>query len=115
MASTQKEEPKTFQPSSAEVVDDKVWIVAEKPELSVCRVTPKTQHQTKEKEEEEEEERDEEKGRDRQQKRDVYSFPGDSDPESPPPAPWAQCTFVQRRRKKRALLRPFSGLAGKQT
>lgn len=42
--------------------------------------------------------------------RDVYSFPGDSDPESPPPGPWAHCTFIQRRRKKRALLRPFSGL-----
>lgn len=42
--------------------------------------------------------------------RDVYTFPGDSDPESPPPAPWAQCTFIQRCRKKRVLLRPFSGL-----
>ncbi|XP_062874674.1 protein Wiz isoform X2 [Trichomycterus rosablanca] len=42
---------------------------------------------------------------------DVYTFPGDSDPESPPPGPWAHCTFVQRRRKKRALLRPFSGLS----
>ncbi|KAI4877541.1 hypothetical protein NFI96_015810 [Prochilodus magdalenae] len=42
--------------------------------------------------------------------RDVYTFPGDSDPESPPPGPWAHCTFIQRRRKKRALLRPFSGL-----
>lgn len=41
---------------------------------------------------------------------DVYSFPGDSESESPPPGPWAHCTFVQRRRKKRALLRPFSGL-----
>lgn len=42
--------------------------------------------------------------------RDVYTFPGDSDPESPPPAPWAHCTFIQRCRKKRVLLRPFSGL-----
>lgn len=42
-------------------------------------------------------------------KRDVYTFPGDSDPESPPPAPWAHCTFIQRCRKKRVLLRPFSG------
>ncbi|XP_010788492.1 protein Wiz, partial [Notothenia coriiceps] len=42
--------------------------------------------------------------------RDVYTFPGDSDPESPPPAPWAQCTFIQQCRKKRVLLRPFSGL-----
>lgn len=42
--------------------------------------------------------------------RDVYTFPGDSDPESPPPAPWAHCTFIQRCKKKRVLLRPFSGL-----
>lgn len=42
--------------------------------------------------------------------RDVYTFPGDSDQESPPPAPWAHCTFIQRCRKKRVLLRPFSGL-----
>ncbi|CAL8270775.1 unnamed protein product [Lota lota] len=45
---------------------------------------------------------------------DVYSFPGDSDAESPPPATWAHCTFIQRRRKKKVLLRPFSGLAGPQ-
>lgn len=42
--------------------------------------------------------------------KDVYTFPVDSDPESPAPAPWAQCTFIQRCRKKRVLLRPFSGL-----
>lgn len=41
---------------------------------------------------------------------DVYTFPGDSDTESPPPAPWAHCTFIQRCRKKRVLLRPFSGV-----
>ncbi|KAL4647955.1 protein Wiz-like isoform X1 [Arapaima gigas] len=45
---------------------------------------------------------------------DVYSFPGDSDPDSPPLAPWAHCTFTQRRRRKRALLRPFSGLGSQQ-
>lgn len=62
-------------------------------------------------------EEEEEKGFDQRKKdikrvpeRDVYTFPGDSDPESPPPGPWAHCTFIQRRRKKRALLRPFSGL-----
>lgn len=51
------------------------------------------------------------KGKDTKEcERDVYSFPGDSDPESPPPAPWAHCTYIQRCRKKRVLLRPFSGL-----
>lgn len=51
------------------------------------------------------------KGREtKESERDVYTFPGDSDPESPPPAPWAHCTFIQRCKKKRVLLRPFSGL-----
>ncbi|KAK7940159.1 hypothetical protein WMY93_003485 [Mugilogobius chulae] len=45
----------------------------------------------------------------KEREKDVYTFPGDSDPESPPPAPWARCTFIQRSRKKRVLLRPFSG------
>ncbi|XP_065109105.1 uncharacterized protein wizb [Paramisgurnus dabryanus] len=45
---------------------------------------------------------------------DIYTFPGDSEPESPPPGPWAHCTFIQRRRKKRAILRPFSGLGNWQ-
>ncbi|XP_048869174.1 protein Wiz-like isoform X1 [Brienomyrus brachyistius] len=54
--------------------------------------------------------RNSEKQREEAATLDVYSFPGDSDPESPPPAPWAHCTFTQRRRRKRALLRPFSGL-----
>lgn len=63
------------------------------------------------KEEEEEKEFDQKKKEiKRVPERDVYTFPGDSDPESPPPGPWAHCTFIQRRRKKRALLRPFSGL-----
>ncbi|KAG7279701.1 hypothetical protein CRUP_011633, partial [Coryphaenoides rupestris] len=31
---------------------------------------------------------------------DVYNFPGDSDAESPPPASWAHCTFVQWQRKR---------------
>lgn len=52
----------------------------------------------------------EEETRPKRKEIDVYTFPGDSDPESPPPAPWAHCTFIQRCRKKRVLLRPFSGL-----
>ncbi|XP_076844868.1 protein Wiz isoform X4 [Brachyhypopomus gauderio] len=63
-----------------------------------------------EKEEDEPKESDPKKEEQNIPERDVYSFPGDSDPESPPPGPWAHCTFIQRRRKKRALLRPFSGL-----
>ncbi|KAJ3600331.1 hypothetical protein NHX12_031316 [Muraenolepis orangiensis] len=44
---------------------------------------------------------------------DVYTFPGDTDAESPPPPTWAHCTFIQQQRKK-ALLRPFSGLVSVQ-
>ncbi|MEQ2205338.1 hypothetical protein XENOCAPTIV_019389, partial [Xenoophorus captivus] len=51
----------------------------------------------------------------REPERDVYTFPGDSDAESPPPAPWAHCTFIQRCRRKRALLRPFSGIGSPET
>lgn len=47
----------------------------------------------------------------KQLERDVYSFPGDSDPESPPDAPWARSTSIQRCRKSRVLLRPFCGLS----
>ncbi|XP_048100963.1 protein Wiz [Alosa alosa] len=57
---------------------------------------------------------DQQKAKDMGQEKDVYTFPGDSDPESPPPGPWAHCTFVERRRRKRALLRPFSGLGSWQ-
>uniref|UniRef100_A0A8C3APS5 Si:ch211-194b1.1 n=1 Tax=Cyclopterus lumpus TaxID=8103 RepID=A0A8C3APS5_CYCLU len=79
------------------------------------------EEEDEEDEEEEEEEEEEVMGHSEGEKRprgketkelekDVYTFPGDSDPESPPPAPWAHCTFIQRCRKKRVLLRPFSGL-----
>ncbi|XP_067087334.1 protein Wiz-like [Osmerus mordax] len=110
MASTQEDELNTLPLSSAETADDKVC------NAPVASVTPKTQHQIEEEEGEEEEEGGDggmNKGNDRE--RDVYSFPGDSDGESPPPAPWAHCTFIQRQRRKRALLRPFSGLAGPPT
>lgn len=46
----------------------------------------------------------------KESERDVYSFLGESDPERPPAAPWAHCTFIQQCRKKRVLLKPFSGL-----
>ncbi|XP_057717524.1 protein Wiz isoform X2 [Corythoichthys intestinalis] len=41
--------------------------------------------------------------------RDVYAFPGDSDPETPLLAPRTNCALFQRCRKKRVLLGPFSG------
>lgn len=83
---------------------------SERAELLPSKVKPKEGHQM---EEENSEGKKVQEGKDTKQP-DVYTFPGDSDPESPPPAPWAHCTFIQRRRKKRALLRPFSGLGAWQ-
>ncbi|KAM9472961.1 uncharacterized protein ACWYII_008075 isoform 4-T4 [Salvelinus alpinus] len=101
---THREEPKKAQPSSKELVDDRVWNISEKAELFQSKVTSKEGCKI-----EEEGEEEDLTGKDKEPERDVYTFPGDSDTESPPPAPWAHCTFIQRRKKKRALLRPFSG------
>ncbi|XP_015234860.1 PREDICTED: protein Wiz-like isoform X2 [Cyprinodon variegatus] len=107
--STKKEEPKTSQLGQTEG-GSRVWSVSEGAEPFLSKGKPK---EACPKEEEAENSKDETrpKGKEaREPERDVYTFPGDSDPESPPPAPWAQCTFIQRRRRKRALLRPFSGM-----
>nr|XP_046160322.1 protein Wiz-like [Oncorhynchus gorbuscha] len=101
---THREEPKKDQSSSKELVDDSVWDISEKAEVFQSKVTSKEGCKI-----EEEGEEEDLTGKDKEPERDVYTFPGDSDTESPPPAPWAHCTFIQRRKKKRALLRPFSG------
>ncbi|XP_069381024.1 protein Wiz [Paralichthys olivaceus] len=108
--STKTEESNAAQLGRAELADSKVWNVSEGAELFLAKVKPKGGCQTEE--EDEGDDRDKRpKGKDtNESERDVYTFPGDSDPESPPPAPWAHCTFIQRCRKKRVLLRPFSGL-----
>ncbi|KAM4534981.1 protein Wiz isoform 5-T5 [Fundulus diaphanus] len=108
--STKKEEPDTSQPGQTESADNRVWSVSEAAEPFLSKGKPK------------EEEAESAKGdtrpkgqEAREPERDVYTFPGDSDPESPPPAPWAHCTFIQRCRKKRALLRPFSGIGSPES
>ncbi|XP_030591337.1 protein Wiz isoform X2 [Archocentrus centrarchus] len=113
--STKSEEPNMSQPGQTELADSKVWNVSEGAEPFLSKVKPKEGCQMEEEEEEEVLENSEEekkpKGKEtKEPERDVYTFPGDSDQESPPPAPWAHCTFIQRCRKKRVLLRPFSGL-----
>ncbi|KAI1886811.1 hypothetical protein AGOR_G00199650 [Albula goreensis] len=104
-ASTQRDEPKTAQPSSPDSEENGDRELTEKvsPEPS-SEAKPKDGHRKVVGE------KDGQKGKEEEQVLDVYSFPGDSDPESPPPAPWAHCTFTQRRKRKRALLKPFSGL-----
>lgn len=93
------------------MADSKVWNVSEGAELFLSKVKPKEGCQMEEEEADNSEGEKRPKGKEtKEPERDVYSFPGDSDPESPPPAPWAHCTFIQRCRKKRVLLRPFSGL-----
>ncbi|XP_035036634.2 protein Wiz [Hippoglossus stenolepis] len=109
--STKTEESNAAQLGRAELADGKVWNVSEGAELFLSKVKPKGSCQMEEEEGEEDEGDKRPKGTETQESdRDVYTFPGDSDPESPPPAPWAHCTFIQRCRKKRVLLRPFSGL-----
>ncbi|XP_062264890.1 protein Wiz [Platichthys flesus] len=110
-SSTKTEESNAAQLGRAELADGKVWNVSEGAEVFLSKVKPKGSCQMEEEEGEEDEGDKRPKGKEtKESERDVYTFPGDSDPESPPPAPWAHCTFIQRCRKKRVLLRPFSGL-----
>lgn len=108
--STNTEEPNTSQLGPSKLADSKVWNVSEGAELFLSKLKPKEGCQMEEADNTEGEKKP--KGKEsKEPERDVYTFPGDSDPESPPPAPWAHCTFIQRCRKKRVLLRPFSGLS----
>ncbi|XP_072225726.1 protein Wiz [Leuresthes tenuis] len=107
--STKTEEPNPSQLGQTELADGEVWNVSEGAKPSLSKVKPKEGCQVEEEANSEGEIRPKEKET-KEPERDVYTFPGDSDPESPPPAPWAHCTFIQRCRKKRVLLRPFSGL-----
>ncbi|GAA6215463.1 protein Wiz-like isoform X1 [Lates japonicus] len=111
--STKTEEPNTSKLGPAELADSKVWNVSDGDELFLSKVKLKEGCQMEEEADNSEGDEEEKKPKGKETKeseRDVYTFPGDSDPESPPPAPWAHCTFIQRCRKKRVLLRPFSGL-----
>ncbi|KAM9346173.1 protein Wiz [Symphorus nematophorus] len=108
--STKTEEPNSSQLGPTELADSKVWNVSEGAELFLAKVKPKEGCQMEEEADSSEGEKRPKGKETKEPERDVYSFPGDSDPESPPPAPWAHCTFIQRCRKKRVLLRPFSGL-----
>ncbi|KAK2833900.1 hypothetical protein Q5P01_017789 [Channa striata] len=108
--STETEEPNTSQRGPAQVADGKVWSVSEGAELLPSNVKPKERCQMEGAADHGEADKRPKGKESKEPERDVYTFPGDSDPESPPPAPWAHCTFIQRCKKKRVLLRPFSGL-----
>ncbi|XP_041832877.1 protein Wiz isoform X2 [Melanotaenia boesemani] len=108
--STKTEEPNTSQLGQTELADSKVWNVSEGAEPFLSKAKPKEGCQVEEEVAHSEREMRSKGSKTKEPERDVYTFPGDSDPESPPPAPWAHCTFIQRCRKKRVLLRPFSGL-----
>lgn len=87
---------------SSPVPEDKVWNVSEEAKTFLAKIKQNDDCQMEE-------------GLDvseslRQLERDVYSFPGDSDPESPPTTPWVRCASMQRCRKSRVLLRPFCGV-----
>ncbi|XP_029364641.1 protein Wiz isoform X2 [Echeneis naucrates] len=111
--STKREEPNTSQLGLPQLANTKVWNVSEGTELFLSKVKLKEGCQMEEEVKNSAGDEGEKRAKGKETKeseRDVYTFPGDSDPESPPPAPWAHCTFIQRCRKKRVLLRPFSGL-----
>ncbi|XP_029945386.1 protein Wiz [Salarias fasciatus] len=108
--STKPQQPNTPRPCQAESADGKVWNVSEGSEPFLSKVKPKEVCQMEGSAHNSEGETALRGTETKEPERDVYTFPGDSDPESPPPAPWAHCTFIQRCRKKRVLLRPFSGL-----
>ncbi|KAM9780543.1 protein Wiz [Neosynchiropus ocellatus] len=109
--STKTEALTSSQLGQTELSDRGTGNVSEEDELFLSDMKPKEGSQMEEEEEADNEGEKSPKGTESQDHgRDVYTFPGDSDPESPPPAPWAHCTFVQRSRKKSVLLRPFSGL-----
>ncbi|XP_054594586.2 protein Wiz isoform X3 [Nothobranchius furzeri] len=109
--STMAEEPNTSQLGQQELAESRMCTVSESAEPFLFNIKLKDGCQRKD---EARNSKGEKRPKDKESKeyeKDVYTFPGDSDPESPPPAPWAHCTFIQRCRKKRVLLRPFSGLS----
>lgn len=113
--STKSQEPNTPQLGPNHSADSALWNVSERSEPLVSKSQPKEDCQSLQEEEgEAAHNTDNSKthmGKEfKEPERDVYTFPGDSDNESPPPAPWAHCTFIQRCKRKRVLLRPFSGL-----
>nr|XP_057906461.1 protein Wiz isoform X2 [Doryrhamphus excisus] len=86
------------------------WNISEGDELFLCKAKPKDACQKEEDADIREVEKSP-KGNDiKEHEKDVYTFTGDSDPESSPPAPWPHCTLIQRSRKNKLLLRPFTGL-----
>ncbi|XP_043956364.1 protein Wiz isoform X4 [Gambusia affinis] len=113
--STNKEEPNTSRLGQTESADNRVWSVSEVAEPFLSKRKPKQASPKEEEADSDEGETKPKRNEAREPERDVYTFPGDSDPESPPPAPWAHCTFIQRCRRKRALLRPFSGIGSPET
>nr|XP_054594586.1 protein Wiz isoform X3 [Nothobranchius furzeri] len=109
--STMAEEPNTSQLGQQELAESRMCTVSESAEPFLFNIKLKDGCQRKD---EARNSKGEKRPKDKESKeyeKDVYTFPGDSDPESPPPAPWAHCTFIQQCRKKRVLLRPFSGLS----
>lgn len=82
--------------------EEKVWNVSEEAKTFLAKITHEDGCQM--------EEGSDNRETVKQLEKDVYSFPGDSDPESLTDTPWARSTSIQRCRKSKVLLRPFSGL-----
>ncbi|XP_077414801.1 uncharacterized protein wizb isoform X2 [Vanacampus margaritifer] len=106
--STKKEEPNTSQLGPTELGGSHDCTVSAGAEVALCKIKLNDACQMEEDTDQREEEKSLE-GKDiKAREMDVYTFTGDSDPECPSPGPWAHSTLVQRCRKKRVLLGPFT-------
>ncbi|XP_054614835.1 protein Wiz isoform X2 [Dunckerocampus dactyliophorus] len=108
--STKKEEPNASQLGPTDLGGSHDWNISEGAELFLCKAKPKDTCQREEDADIRELEKSPEGNDINEREKDVYTFTGDSDPESSPPAPWPHCTLIQRSRKKKLLLRPFTSL-----
>ncbi|XP_077356105.1 protein Wiz isoform X2 [Festucalex cinctus] len=106
--STKKEEPNTSQLGPTELGGSHDCTVSVGAEVALCKIKPNDACQMEEDTDKREGEISREGKDTKVHEMDVYTFTGDSEPESPSPGPWAHTTLIQRCRKKRVLLRPFT-------
>ncbi|XP_061604107.1 protein Wiz isoform X4 [Phyllopteryx taeniolatus] len=106
--STKREEPNISHPGPKELGGSHDCNISVGAEVILCKLKPNDTSLMEEDTDKREGKKSLEGEDSKERERDVYTFTGDSDPESSPPAPWTHCTLFQRCRKKRVLLTPFS-------
>ncbi|XP_061557049.1 protein Wiz isoform X4 [Phycodurus eques] len=106
--STKREEPNTSHPGPKELVGSHGCNISVGAEVILCKLKPNDTSLMEEDTDKREGKKSLEGEDSKEREMDVYTFTGDSDPESSPPAPWTHCTLFQRCRKKKVLPTPFS-------